>query len=424
MTLVSEPGTSDNYSLAPGESTTYTWTFTAPTGPASGSITLSATVTSVDPSRDLNPNSPVNDKLSDSESYNWNVLAPSVEALSITAPPDITTVEGNTEGGATGVALGTPSVSGGTPPYTITNDAPDVLPLGTTTVTWTATDASSNSTTATQSVTVEDTTSPVITPPSDITVEGNTTGGFTKASLTAPIVSDIVDSDPAVTNDAPDVLPLGTTTVTWTATDASSNSATATQNVTVEDTTSPVITAAISISTTVGAPKSILLTPTVSDIVDPDPIVTNDAPDFFPPGKTIVIWTATDASSNSATATTTVTATYLFGGILQPINADGSSIFKFGSTIPVKFQLTDYNGNFVTTAVATIRVAQISGGIVGTDTEAISTNTPATTGNLFRLADSQYIFNLATKPLLAGTWQIQITLDDGTLQTVMISLKK
>jgi hypothetical protein len=141
--------------------------------------------------------------------------------------------------------------------------------------------------------------------------------------------------------------------------------------------------------------------------------------------KTLIVpaGTATDFAGNeSLLVTKTYYIRYFFGGILQPINADGSSIFKLGSTIPVKFQLTDYNGNFVTIAVATIKVAKVSDGIVGDDIEAISTSA-ATTGNLFRLADSQYIFNLATKPLSKGTWQIKITLDDGTSQPVNISLK-
>jgi len=45
---------------------------------------------------------------------------------------------------------------------TITNDAPAVFPLGTTTVTWTATDDSGNVVTAAQTVTIVDTTAPVI----------------------------------------------------------------------------------------------------------------------------------------------------------------------------------------------------------------------------------------------------------------------
>jgi len=352
------------------------------------------------------------------------VSSPSVEALSITAPSDIN-VEGNTEGGAT-VSLGTPTVSGGTPPYDVTNDAPSTFPLGTTVVTWTATDDDGNSASATQNVTVVDTTPPTITAPDDVTIEGNTIGGanITAADLGTAAATDLVDPSPTVTNDAPSFLSLGSHTVTWTATDDDGNSTSATQNVTVVDTTPPDIDVASTFSTTAGAPNSVLPAPTVTDIVDEGPIIaTNDAPSFFPPGTTTVTWTATDASGNSATATTTVTATYLFGGILQPINANGSSIFKLGSTIPVKFLLTDYSGSFVTTAVATIKVAKVLEDIAGDDIEAISTNTPATTGNLFRLADSQYIFNLATKSLSTGTWQIRITLDDGTSQTVKISLK-
>src|SRR5207248_8315409 len=33
--------------------------------------------------------------------------------------------------------------------------------------------------------------------------------------------------------------------------------------------------------------------------------------------------------------------------ILQPINADGSSVFKLGSTVPTKFVVCDVNGNSV-----------------------------------------------------------------------------
>ena len=78
---------------------------------------------------------------------------------------------------------------------------------------------------------IVDGTPPTITAPPDLVVDA--TGPLTVVSLGAPTVSDNVDSSPAVTNDAPAAFPGGTTTVTWTATDASGNSATATQTVTV-----------------------------------------------------------------------------------------------------------------------------------------------------------------------------------------------
>ena len=92
--------------------------------------------------------------------------------------------------------------------------------------------------------------------------------------------------------------------------------------------------------------------------------------------------------------------------------------------MPVKFRLTDANGSPVTGAVARIYVAKISEGIAGTEMEANSTSA-ATTGNLFRYDSTanQYIFNLGTKSLSTGTWQIRIELDDGTSKYVTIGLK-
>ena len=56
----------------------------------------------------------------------------------------------------------TPKISDSVGVYSITNDAPEVFPLGETIVTWTTTDASGNSASATQTISVIDTTSPVM----------------------------------------------------------------------------------------------------------------------------------------------------------------------------------------------------------------------------------------------------------------------
>jgi len=47
----------------------------------------------------------------------------------------------------------------------------------------------------------------------------------------------------------------------------------------------------------------------------------------------------------------------------------------------------------------------------------------ANTDNIFRYADTNYIYNLSTKPYTNGTYRIQATLDDGTVHTVNISTK-
>ena len=110
--------------------------------------------------------------------------------------------------------------------------AGSVFPLGTTTVTCTAQDAHGNPASDAFSITVRDTTPPTIVAPSDRTVQA--TGTLTPVDLGIPTVSDLVDLAPAVGNDAPSGgFPVGTTLVTWTATDASGNVATAVQRVVV-----------------------------------------------------------------------------------------------------------------------------------------------------------------------------------------------
>jgi hypothetical protein len=131
------------------------------------------------------------------------------------------------------------------PSVPVSNDAPGIFPLGTTTVTWSATDASGNSDSAAQTVTVVDTTPPALTAPPAVVVECTSPGG-TPAELGMPMVTDVCWASVPVTSDAPPLFPLGTTTVTWMATDGTGNSSTATQAVTVQDTTPPELQVVVS----------------------------------------------------------------------------------------------------------------------------------------------------------------------------------
>jgi hypothetical protein len=114
---------------------------------------------------------------------------------------------------------------------------------------------------------------------------------------------------------------------------------------------------------------------------------------------------------------------YEWSGILQPIDADGSSVFKLGSTVPVKFRLIGASAG-ITNLVANLSVAKVTSFVTGTDIEAVST-AAATTGNAFRYdaATDQYIFNLSTKSLSKGTWRLSIDMHDGVARFVNISLK-
>ena len=115
---------------------------------------------------------------------------------------------------------------------------------------------------------------------------------------------------------------------------------------------------------------------------------------------------------------------YSWTDLLQPINADGSSVFKLGSTVPVRFRLTGASAA-VTNLQASIYLAKVSNGVVGTEVEATATNS-ADGGNVFRYdaTEGQYIFNLGTKPLSQGTWQVRVDLLDGASHVTLISLRK
>ena len=140
---------------------------------------------------------------------------------------------------------------------TVTDETDTVLPggvpnlIGVYTVTYSSIDASGNPSTESITVTIQDTTSPTIDPesvPDDITKEADDAFGAT-TTFSTPTAT---DNDPAfvdtTTCDATSdgtIFPIApsydteTTTVTCTAEDASGNTATATFNVTVEDTTNP-----------------------------------------------------------------------------------------------------------------------------------------------------------------------------------------
>ena len=92
----------------------------------------------------------------------------------------------------------------------------------------------------TADVTVQDTMPPSLTAPADVTAECQSPDG-TSVSLGKATVSDACDTSVEVSNDAPAVFPLGTTTVVWTAKDGDNNSSSADQSVTVEDSLVPVI---------------------------------------------------------------------------------------------------------------------------------------------------------------------------------------
>jgi uncharacterized repeat protein (TIGR01451 family) len=118
-------------------------------------------------------------------------------------------------------------------PVTCTPASGSSFPIGVTVVTCSAADHAGNSSSGTFSVTVVDTTPPSIFVPSNITVDAATSAGATVSYFT--FATDIVDGFTAApcTPASGSVFPVGTTTVTCTATDTHGNSASRTFTVTV-----------------------------------------------------------------------------------------------------------------------------------------------------------------------------------------------
>ena len=102
-------------------------------------------------------------------------------------------------------------------------------------------DAAGNIGTASFTVTVADTTPPQLAVPGDFGVYATGDAGIASSDpavanvLGAAKAVDLVDPHPVVTNNAPAVLPHGTTTVTFTAKDAAGNIATKVTHITVTD---------------------------------------------------------------------------------------------------------------------------------------------------------------------------------------------
>jgi hypothetical protein len=121
--------------------------------------------------------------------------------------------------------------------------------------------------------------------------------------------------------------------------------------------------------------------------------------------------------------------TYRMDGFAQPINDPAllpnaaMSVFKAGSTIPVKFQLKNADGTLVTPADAP-RFTYTAVGTTGTSVNESTPLVAATSGTEFRYADGWWHYNWKTAKADAGReFEIGARLDDGTTRTVTIGLR-
>ncbi len=113
--------------------------------------------------------------------------------------------------------------------------------------TWTATDNCGNATSLSQTINVQDTTAPIITCPANIITTADLGQPNASVTIGLPIVSDNCDTNVTFTNsfngtqNASGTYNLGTTTVTYTATDNCGNTIQCSFTVTVNDNEAPEI---------------------------------------------------------------------------------------------------------------------------------------------------------------------------------------
>ncbi len=258
------------------------------------------------------------------------------------------------------------------------------FPVGTTTVSYMATDSTGNTASCSFTVTVVDNQNPTIACPANVTVNAdNGTCAATNVALGSPTTGDNCGVQ-GTSNNGPASYPVGTTAVTWTVTDINGNTATCTQNVTVVDNQNPTISCPADV--TVNADNGIcaatnvnLGTPTTADNCGVQG-TSNNGPASYPVGTTVVTWTVNDVNGNTATCTQNVTvldnqnptisignvtvnadngacaATNVNLGIpttgdncgVQGTSNDGPASYPVGTTT-VNWTVTDVNGNTNTT---------------------------------------------------------------------------
>ncbi len=299
----------------------------------------------------------------------------------------------------------------------IGGDTVDTNTVGSYTVTYNATDANGNAATeVTRTVTVGDTTAPVITLVGDAAITLEVGSTYTEQGATA---TDNYDESVTVVigGDTVDTNTVGSYTVTYNATDANGNAATeVTRTVTVGDTTAPVITlvgdAAITLEvgstyTEQGATATDNYDESVTVVIGGDPVDTNTV------GSYTVTYNATDANGNAATE---VTRTVTVGDTTAPVITlvgDAAITLEVGSTYTEQGATATDNYDESVTVV-------IGGDTVDTNTVGsytVTYNATDANGNAATEVTRTVTVGDTTAPVITLVGDAAITLEVGSTYT-------
>ena len=366
----------------------------------------------------------------------FTVTVQDITPPAINVPANITTPQTSSTGAVVNYSASASDLVDGSIVPTCVPASGSTFTVGTAVVTCTATDTHNNTGSASFNVTVTaDQTAPVLTLPSDITVDTTNNPG-TIVNFTA-IAFDAIDGSVPVTcvPASGSLFPIGQTLVNCSATDLHGNTATGSFNVIVNlivDNVPPVLTLPGDMTVPAMDASGAVVSYTVSanDAIDGlVPVTCSPASgSMFPVGMTIVNCSASDLHGNTANGSFTVSIQYLASckgvpahQILQPINPDGSSVFKQGSTVPAKFRVCGADGNAINTPdlITDFRLVRVIGD--GTMPDVIDSTSAH---DAFRSGAQQWIFDINTKNLSAGsTYVFQIALNDGSTIQFQFALK-
>jgi hypothetical protein len=224
---------------------------------------------------------------------------------------------------------------------------------------------------------------------------------------------------------------VGTTTITYSATDPSNNTGTATQHVTVVDNTPPMISCPANI--TVYLPLNSTATSMVVNYTAP--VGTDNCAGAtttqtgglasgatFPVGTTTNTFRVTDASGNHTDCSFTVTVLYDFTGFFSPVgNPPTLNVVNAGRAIPVKFSLSGNKGLDIFAAGNPYTVSLNC----ATDNPGVDiTETVTAGGSSLSFGGDQYNYVWKTDSSWAGTCrQLVITLNDGSVHVANFKFK-
>ncbi|MFT3796703.1 gliding motility-associated C-terminal domain-containing protein [Flavobacterium sp.] len=221
---------------------------------------------------------------------------------------------------------------------------------GTFVITWTFNDGNGNTSTATQTVIVDDTTAPVVPQLANVT-------GQCSATVTPPTTTDnCAGTLTATTSDPLTYNTQGTFVVTWTFNDGNGNTSTATQTVIVDDTTAPVVPTLANVT---GECSATAVPPTTTDnCAGTITATTNDPLTYTTQGTFTITWTFNDGNGNTSTATQTV--------IVDDVTA------------PVVPTLADITAQCSATAVPPTTTDNCAGTLTATTADPLTYNTQGT----------------------------------------------